>query len=140
MYKIVLAVLAAALFAGCASEKAGVWTELQGEWNVVEIDGMQVVADSLENRAYIGFSPADTSIFGCAGCNRLVGRIGLGYDATVADFSAIGTTMMMCADMSVENVFLPALREVKSYYTVSESRMEFRDSEGKVRMVLEKAL
>ena len=140
MYKIVLAVLAAALFAGCASEKAGVWTELQGEWNVVEIDGMQVVADSLENRAYIGFSPADTSIFGCAGCNRLVGRIGLGVDATVADFSAIGTTMMMCADMSVENVFLPALREVKSYYAVSESRMEFRDSEGKVRMVLEKAL
>ena len=47
---------------------------------------------------------------------------------------------LMCADMSVENAFLLALREVKSYYTVSENRMEFRDSEGKVRMVLEKAL
>lgn len=140
MYKIILAVLAAAVMAGCSSNKSGAWTELSGEWNVVEIDGTRIVADSLQNRAYIGFSPADSSIFGCAGCNRLVGRMGLGEDPTVADFTAIGTTMMMCPDMSVEEMFLPALREVKGYVSTDENHIELRDASGNVRMVLEKAM
>ena len=87
MNRMIIAVVAALAAVGCCGEKAGLWPELSGEWNVIEIDGTMVSADSSETKPYIGFSPADSSIFGCAGCNRIVGRIGIDEDATVADFS-----------------------------------------------------
>lgn len=140
MYKVFIAVLAAAMLAACSGEKAGVWTELSGEWNVIEIDGTRIVADSLANRVYVGFSPADSSVFGCTGCNLLMARTGQGDDPTVADFSNAATTMMAGPGLEVESVFLPAFREVKSYYAVGEDRIEFSDASGNTRMVLEKAL
>lgn len=140
MNRMIIAVVAALAAVGCCGEKAGLWPELSGEWNVIEIDGTMVSADSSETKPYIGFSPADSSIFGCAGCNRIVGRIGIDEDATVANFSKIGTTMMLCEDMSVENMFMPALAAVKNYYRVSDNRIELRDADGNVRMVLESSL
>ena len=129
MNRMIIAVVAALAAVGCCGEKAGLWPELSGEWNVIEIDGTMVSADSSETKPYIGFSPADSSIFGCAGCNRIVGRIGIDEDATV-----------LCEDMSVENMFMPALVAVKNYYRVSDNRIELRDADGNVRMVLERSL
>lgn len=137
MRKVLFAALAAALIVACSGKKAASWADLSGEWNVVSIDGTEVVVDSLSQQPFIGFN-GDGSIYGCAGCNRIIGSTNVGEDPTVADFSKLGTTMMMCPNMELEESFLSAMKDVKSYYVLDDQHIEFAGASGDIRMVLER--
>lgn len=139
MRKIVLAAIAVLALAACSSKKAGVWSDLSGEWDVLTIRGEQVVFDTLTmQQPYIGFE-INGRVYGCAGCNRIMGEIA-SEKPKVADFSKIATTMMACPDMTLETEMLDALGKVTRFYYTDGTRrnIEFADSEGNVLMTLSK--
>lgn len=139
MRKIVLAAIAVLALAACSSKKAGVWSDLTGEWNVVTIKGEQVVYDTLTmQQPFIGFD-LDSRIYGCAGCNRIMGSIA-SEEPKVADFTKIATTMMACPDMTLETNMLDALGKVTRFnYTDGTRRnIELTDNDGNVMMTLTK--
>ena len=103
-------VMAVVAMASCAEKKS--LEVLGGEWNVVSV-GELVVPDSVD--AFIGFDFAEQIVYGCTGCNQLTGALPAEVNPEVPMFAAMGSTRMMCADMTVEDVMLPALGQVVDF-------------------------
>ena len=107
LFVVVMAVVA---MASCAEKKS--LEVLGGEWNVVSV-GELVVPDSVD--AFIGFDLAEQIVYGCTGCNQLTGAMPAEVKPEVPMFAALGSTRMMCADMTVEDAMLPALGQVVDF-------------------------
>ena len=107
LFVVVMAVVA---MASCAEKKS--LEVLGGEWNVVSV-GELVVPDSVD--AFIGFDFAEQIVYGCTGCNQLTGAMPAEVKPEVPMFAALGSTRMMCADMTVEDAMLPALGQVVDF-------------------------
>lgn len=127
----------------CRDAAYGDWNEIQGEWQVVRVGTWDLpAADSLRTDArelpFLGFEPSEHRIYGYAGCNRIVGGYAIGKEADRADFSSVGTTLMMCPDMSVEDALLPALRRVVHYAVLPEGRLCLLDADGEPQVELER--
>lgn len=107
LFVVVMAVVA---MASCAEKKS--LEVLGGEWNVVSV-GELVVPDSVD--AFIGFDLAEQIVYGCTGCNQLTGAMPAEVKPEMPMFAALGSTRMMCADMTIEDVMLPALGQVVDF-------------------------
>ncbi len=99
-------------------------------WKLVEVNGTNVAALQNSKEPFIIFSAVDERISGNAGCNNMVGgfRISEGNHIKI---SQIGTTRMLCEDMTIERQFLAALPEANTFI-VEANRMQLRDIGGKV--------
>lgn len=137
MKKILMAICAVAMMVSCATtKKAATLSALDGEWNVTEIKGKVIEAKPGENKPFIGFRIAEKHVYGSTTCNRLTG--GLNADAAkgTIDFSALGMTRMMCADMTVEDMMTAAMAEIKTYKIKDGKTLNLCDAAGKTVMVL----
>lgn len=107
-----VAVAAAVLsLAACRSSKDAVSVnDLDGEWNVVEIQGQAVQAES---QPFIGFDAQDGRVYGYTGCNRLMGALTLSKPNKI-ELGQMASTLMVCPDMETERLMLNALASVKS--------------------------
>lgn len=121
-----LFVSAMALFAmvSCGEEKN--FDALNGEWNVVSV-GEMVVPDSAD--AFIGFNVAEQLVYGSTGCNHLTGALPAEVTPEAPMFATVGSTRMMCADMTVEDALLPALGQVVDF-KVDGDNLYFLDATG----------
>lgn len=109
---------------------------LQGEWEVVELNGKKVVPG--DNTPFIGFDTEEKRIYGFTGCNRLTGTLNVErFVGGEPDFSAIGTTRMACQDDIYESAFLAALGKAKKV-SLNAARMELQNESGKVLARLDK--
>ena len=129
-----------AVFMGsCGSSKsAAALSAIGGEWDVMEIDGSPVKVVEGQDAPFMGFDVAGKLVYGSAGCNRLTG--GLNADAKTGkiNFGALGSTRMMCHDMTNEDNMLRALGEITGYKLKSDGTMTFGNDADKVLMVLKK--
>ena len=107
LFVVVMAVVA---MASCAEKKS--LEVLGGEWNVVSV-GELVVPDSVD--AFIGFDLVEQIVYGCTGCNQLTGAMPAEVKPEMPMFAALGSTRMMCADMTIEDAMLPALGQVVDF-------------------------
>lgn len=107
---------------------------LNGEWNVVAV-GEMAIPDSAD--AFIGFNVAEQLIYGNAGCNQLTGAMPTEINPEVSMFSAMGSTRMMCADMTVEDTLLPALAQAVDFKIDGEA-LYFLDAAGNTVVSLQK--
>ena len=107
-----VAVAAAVLsLAACRSSKDAVSVnDLDGEWNVVEIQGQAVQAES---QPFIGFDAQDGRVYGYTGCNRLMGALTLSKPNKI-ELGQMASTLMACPDMETERQVLEALASVRS--------------------------
>ena len=103
-------VMAVVAMASCTEKKS--LEVLGGEWNVVSV-GELVVPDSVD--AFIGFDLAEQIVYGCTGCNQLTGAMPAEVKPEMPMFAALGSTRMMCADMTIEDAMLPALGQVVDF-------------------------
>lgn len=133
--------VAALLFAGmmataCGSGKQAVQpVDLNGEWNIVTVNGDTVNA---ANAPFIGLDMAEKRVYGNAGCNRMTGSFEAdSLHPGKIQFGQIGTTRMMCPDMDTESKVLQALSNVKGY-SGTEQGLSLTDAEGKTLLTLEK--
>ena len=135
--QLVLAMVAGVTFAACGSKKAASIEELQGEWVVVELNGT-AVSDSLENTPFLGFEVSEKRLYGNSSCNNLMGTIQTdSLKPGSLSFASVGSTMMMCPDMTTEEAMLNALKSVQAY-EVAADVLTLKDAEGKEVIELKK--
>lgn len=120
MKRIFMSVIAVAFailaLHACKTSQAGInpVSALQGEWNIIEINGESLVPAEHQPFPYIGFNPEDRRVYGSSSCNRIMGGYMLGSRNKIS-FGQMGVTMMMCPDMAVEQKVLDMLAQVKSF-------------------------
>lgn len=109
-FNLFVALMAVVVMASCASKKN--FDALNGEWNVVSV-GEMAVPDSVD--AFMGFDIAKQLVYGSTGCNQLTGALPAEVNPEMPIFAAMGSTRMMCVDMTVEDALLPALGQVVDF-------------------------
>lgn len=129
---LLVAVMAVLVMASCAEKKSV--ESLNGEWNVIAI-GEMAVPDSVG--AFIGFNVAEQLIYGSTGCNQLTGAMPVEVNPETLMFGAMGSTRMMCADMTIEDAMLPAMGQVVDF-KVDGSNLYLLDAAGNTVLSLEK--
>lgn len=126
--------LAAMLATGCkSSQNIPQISALEGDWNITSVQGKAATA---EKDVYIGFDLQKNRMYGCAGCNRIMGTVNA--DTTKAgqlSFGAVGSTRMLCNDMTTEKAVLEALNNV-SGYKGTEQALDLTDSKGNTLLTL----
>lgn len=133
--------MAAALtgLSSCASTKNVVTvSSLSGEWNIIEINGSAVVPASNQEFPFIGFDTKSGKVYGNSGCNRLMGSFDVNAKPGQLDLGALGSTRMMCPDMTVEQNVLAALGQVKKYRQLDKENIALYGSSKRPLVVLQK--
>ena len=116
--------MAAFVMVSCAEKNR--FEALDGEWSVVSVGDM-MVPDSVD--AFMGFNVAEQLVYGSTGCNQLTGALPAEVTPEVPMFAAMGSTRMMCADMTVEDALLPALGQVVDF-NVDGNNLNLLDAVG----------
>ncbi|MDE6266408.1 MAG: META domain-containing protein [Muribaculaceae bacterium] len=111
---------------------------LNGEWNIVSVDGKKLNVTEDMNIPTIKFNTSDGTVSGNLSCNRMVGSFDVKAKPGTLDLSGVGATKMLCPDMSVEDAILRAFGEVKGYELAPDSAMLLTDAGKNVVMTLER--
>ncbi len=142
MKKVFVSLCMAATLMGlssCASTKnAATLSSLSGEWNIIEINGSAVVPAPDQEFPFIGFDTKNGKVYGNSGCNRLMGSFDVNSIPGQINLGALGSTRMMCPDMTVESNVLAALGQVKKYKQLGKGNMALCGSSNRPLIVLQK--
>ena len=84
--------------ASCGAGKQATIADLGGEWVITSADGNTLNAETTQ---FIGINAADGTVYGSTGCNNLVGTLDKNQKPGTVDFSQLGSTRMMCADIDI---------------------------------------
>lgn len=81
-------------------------SDLEGEWNVVELAGQSV---NTKQQPFIGFDTREMRVYGYGGCNRLMGSFEWSDESARMVMDKLASTMMACPDMEQEKALSHAL-------------------------------
>ena len=139
MKKTIVSLCATALLLSCGSVKNAVTVaDINGEWDIIEINGIAVVPAPDQEFPFIGFDANDGRVYGNSGCNRMMGTFGANAKPGRIDLSQLGSTRMMCPDMTLENNVLSALARVKTYRKLDDGNMALCGSSKRPIIILKK--
>ena len=137
MKKISIIAAAIALCSCSATKTTDAAVDLNGEWDIVTVDGTAVDTTKTEFRPTLGFDTAKNNVFGCAGCNSINGKAKVDATKQTISFSEIGTTLMLCANMEYEQQIRKALESVEGY-NAGKGCVELTNGSGKAVLQLKK--
>lgn len=137
MKKISIIAAAIALCSCSATKTTDAAVDLNGEWDIVTVDGTAVDTTKTESRPILGFDTAKNTIYGCASCNSINGTAHVDAAKKTIKLSQVGTTMMLCANMEYEQKILKALESVKGY-KAGKGSVELTNGSGKAVLQLKK--
>ena len=137
MKKISIIAAAIALCSCSATKTTDAAVDLNGEWDIVTVDGTAVNTTKTESRPILGFDTAKNTIYGCASCNSINGTAHVDAAKKTIKLSQVGTTMMLCANMEYEQKILKALESVKGY-KAGKGCVELTNGSGKAVLQLKK--
>lgn len=138
MKKISIIAAAIALCSCSATKTTDAAVDLNGEWDIVTVDGNAVDTTKTEFRPTLGFDTAKDNVFGCAGCNSINGKAKVDATKQTISFSEIGKTLMLCAKMEYEEKIMKALESVKGYKAAGKGCVELTNGSGKAVLQLKK--
>lgn len=126
--------LCIALFAAAACCGA---PDIAGKWNIVKVNGEEVVIEGEERTPFVEFNVAENRVHGFSGCNIMNG--GYTMEGNKLTFGNMATTMMAGPEqnMKTEAAVLEALGKVAKVKGNEES-LKFIDADGNVVMELAK--
>lgn len=128
----------AALLVACASTKEASQEQLiNGEWNIVKIDGDNVKSPQGEDVPFLGINIKGNRVYGSTSCNLLTGTLQADLKMGTIDFGAMGSTRKMCQNMETERKVLDALSR-SSKFKVKGKTLTLCSPDGKDVMVLQK--
>lgn len=123
----------------CGSTKnAATLSSIDGEWNIIEINGTVVVPAPGQEFPFIGFDTKNGTVYGNSGCNRMTGSFDVNAKPGTISLGAMGSTRMACPDMTVEQNVLKALNAVRSFGKLAGGGIGFYDADNNPVMVLVK--
>ena len=119
---IYLSLCLASLLAGCKTQKRLVsFSDLEGEWKVIELNGRNLLPE--ETKPRLVFDADGRRLAGNAGCNLISGNIEYGETLTKAlKFLRVVATRKACLDMRLEDEFLKTLDSVATFNTEDRSK------------------
>lgn len=120
------------------SRQTATLADVEGEWNVIEIEGTAVVPALGQEFPFMGFNRQEGRIYGHAGCNRIVGMLDTSAKPGCIDFRGLGSTRMMCPDMANEQHLMEALEQVKHYRLIDATTLGLFSSKKQPVVVLKK--
>ncbi|WP_291584602.1 META domain-containing protein [Bacteroides sp.] len=130
---------AALAMSSCRSSKeATSLSSMNGEWNIIEINGTAVVPGQGQQIPFIGFDTTTGKVYGYTGCNRLIGSIDVNAKAGTIDLGALGSTRMACPDMTLEQNVLSTLGQVKGYKKMGKATMALCNASDRPVAILQK--
>ena len=135
MKKIFLGFMAmvAMFVTSCDTKKTVAVEELNGEWNVVSINGQEVTAEEVP---FLGMDITKKNLYGFTGCNRIMGTLDIAAEKPgLVAFENVAGTKMMCRDMKLEDSLMKALEKVAGY-DATEKGFNLLDVEGNVVMTI----
>lgn len=130
----IAAVAIALSLASCGTGKQATIADLGGEWVITSVDGKTL---SAETTPFIGINAIDGSVYGNTGCNNLIGSLDKKQKPGTVDFSRLGSTRMMCADMTSERMVMGMLGKAKGY-KLDGSTLTLTDANGNTVAELQK--
>lgn len=132
---------AALVISSCGSSReVSPISTINGEWNIVEINGSAVVPTAGKELPSIGFDTATGKISGNSGCNRMMGSFDNTAKPGTINLGEVASTKMYCPDMSIEQNVLNALKNVRGYRKMSNNRIALTNSSNRPVMVLSSKL
>ena len=137
MKKISIIAAAIALCSCSSTKTTDAAVDLNGEWDIVTVDGTAVDTTKTESRPILGFDTAKNTIYGGASCNSINGTAHVDAAKKTIKLSQVGTTMMLCANMEYEQKILKALESVKGY-KAGKGCVELTNGSGKAVLQLKK--
>ena len=142
MKKVIVSLcMAGALIAlsSCRSSKdAATLSSINGEWNIIEINGAAVVPAPNQEFPFIGFDTNTGKVFGNSGCNRMMGSFDVNAKPGTIDLGAMASTRMAFPDMTLEQNVLSALGQVKKYKKLGKENIALCGSSNRPIIVLQK--
>lgn len=136
---VFMAAAAAFVMAACGSQKSvSDLSSLNGEWDIIEVEGKKINAADCESAPFLGFDAKKHNLYGNTGCNSLTGSLNANAKKGTIDFSNTGTTMMLCADMETERRVLDALKKSHKFSIPSTGKLTLNDNSGNTVIVLQK--
>ena len=116
--------IALAALSSCASTKNAASTSaLNGEWDIIEINGATVVPAPGQAFPYVGFDATSGRVYGNSGCNRLMGTFNTAAKSGTLELGQMGSTRMMCPDMVNEKNVLAALAQVRKFKVLDDKQV-----------------
>lgn len=94
---------------------AEVYTIKDAYWNLVSLEGEDVVLSQADRTAFIRFQEKENDVHGYTGCNKFFGEYILDEDSQSLRLSELSTTRMACPDLVRENKIMDVLRRTQSY-------------------------
>lgn len=132
------AVCAVFALSSCRSSKEVTpLASLNGEWNIVEINGSAVIPGMGKDFPYVGFDATTGKVYGNSGCNRIMGSFNTSSKPGEIDLGTLAGTRMMCPDMTMEQNVLNAFKIVKGFKKGDAQRMILTNAHKRPVMVLE---
>lgn len=123
-YVIFALAIAFAALSSCASTKnAASVSALNGEWDIIEINGAAVVPAPGQTFPYVGFDATSGKVYGNSGCNRLMGTFDTAAKPGKLELGPMGSTRMMCPDMANEKNVLAGLAQVKKFKKLGDNQI-----------------
>lgn len=111
--------------------------DIQGAWALTQTSDKSI-KENLETPITLELDLKEGRAHGFAGCNRFFGAVTIDEERNIA-FPNIATTRMACPDMTIEQAFTAALREVKRYqYDEAKGELQLFDASGQLRLRFEK--
>lgn len=84
---------AALAMSSCRSvEKAIPLSSINGEWNIIEINGSKVTSGESRTLPFIAFDTATGRVSGSSGCNRMMGSFDVNAKPGSLELGAMGST------------------------------------------------
>ena len=120
-----------AMFSCRSVEKAIPLSSINGEWNIIEVNGSKVTPGESRNLPFITFDTATGRLSGNSGCNRMMGSFDVNAKPGSIDFNGIAGTKMMCPDMTSES-------KVKGYQKAGNDLLQLCNDSNRPVVVLEK--
>lgn len=138
-FMMLCAAVSVAVLSACGSSKnVPSLASIEGEWNIIEINGSAVVPAAGQTFPFIGFDTQEGTIHGNAGCNSLLGSFDTKAEPGTIDLSGMGATRMMCPDMTLEDNILKAFAQVKKYKVMDDENIALCNGKKKPVLVLKK--
>lgn len=136
-FAILCAISAVFAFSSCRTQKESVnLSDINGEWNIIEINGAEVVPAAGKDFPHIGFDTSTGRIYGNSGCNRMMGSFDINAKAGEINPGSIAGTRMMCPDMTIESNVLHALNNVTGYKKAGTGKIALVNSGNRPVIVL----
>ena len=98
---------AALAMSSCRSvEKAIPLSSINGEWNIIEVNGSKITPGESTPLPFIAFDTATGRVSGNSGCNRMMGSFDVNAKPGSLELTGMASTRMMCPDMTLSLIHI----------------------------------